>query len=185
MSLSRGGSRGLAPMDATGSGTLISYSTAPGKTAADGDGRNSPYTTALLQELADRPNRSLLELFNDVSFAVQQQTDGQQIPWIQHSPLPTVYLEKRKKPEEFLSKNTSHETERMAWNFVKRSTYITTIEDFLQEYLSGKYSYQAKKRIFDYWSNNNNTKYFTDIYNDKKAIETLFWKGYDSTCKCL
>lgn len=43
---SRSSTQGLARMDAP-SGTLISYSTAPGDIAADGTGDNSPYTTAL------------------------------------------------------------------------------------------------------------------------------------------
>ena len=38
--------RGLAPVDAA-TGTLISYATKDGNTAADGAGRNSPFTTAL------------------------------------------------------------------------------------------------------------------------------------------
>jgi len=45
-------SRGLARIDtasSTRSSTLVAYATAPGKTAADGNGRNSPYT-ALLKE---------------------------------------------------------------------------------------------------------------------------------------
>ncbi len=41
---------GLAFMDAP-SGSLIAYSTAPGKTALDGRGENSPYTSALLQHI--------------------------------------------------------------------------------------------------------------------------------------
>lgn len=43
-------SRGLAPME-TPKGSYIAYATSPGKTAADGTGRNSPYTAHLLREL--------------------------------------------------------------------------------------------------------------------------------------
>jgi len=42
----RGTGSGLAGMDAP-SGTLIAYATGPGKTAADGVGKNSPYTESL------------------------------------------------------------------------------------------------------------------------------------------
>src|SRR5262249_10527889 len=42
--------RGLAVMDAP-KGSLIAYATSPKKTAADGTGRNSPYTTRLLREI--------------------------------------------------------------------------------------------------------------------------------------
>jgi uncharacterized caspase-like protein len=47
---SKSGAGGLASMDAP-QGTLIAYATAPGKTAADGEGRNGTYTGALLSEL--------------------------------------------------------------------------------------------------------------------------------------
>ena len=40
--------QGLAFMDAP-MGSLIAYSTAPGKTASDGSGKNSPYTSARIQ----------------------------------------------------------------------------------------------------------------------------------------
>ena len=48
----RGGGRGLAPINASDAkGTLIAYSTAPGKTAADGEGEHSPYAKALIEIL--------------------------------------------------------------------------------------------------------------------------------------
>ena len=43
-------SRGLAQMS-TVEGSLIAYATSPGKTAADGEGRHSPYTAQLLRHL--------------------------------------------------------------------------------------------------------------------------------------
>jgi uncharacterized caspase-like protein len=77
----RGGSRGLAPMDAT-KGTFIAYATSPGKTAADGSqgSRNSPYTAHLLRELAV-PGRSIHDVFEAVRAGVLATTQGQQLPW--------------------------------------------------------------------------------------------------------
>ena len=47
---SLGGTRGLARLDITSNGgTLVAYATKPGAVAADGTGRNSPFTTALLR----------------------------------------------------------------------------------------------------------------------------------------
>jgi uncharacterized protein YraI len=43
--------RGLARTDVGSGEILISYATAPGETAADGEGSNSPYTTALMKHL--------------------------------------------------------------------------------------------------------------------------------------
>jgi hypothetical protein len=43
---------GLAKMESP-DGTFISYSTQAGRTATDGDGRNSPYTSAFLWHIED------------------------------------------------------------------------------------------------------------------------------------
>jgi hypothetical protein len=43
--------RGLAQVEVTGSDTLIAFAAKAGSTAADGDGTNSPYTTALVKHL--------------------------------------------------------------------------------------------------------------------------------------
>ena len=70
---------GLAFMNAP-SGSLIAYSTAPGKTALDGGGKNSPYTTALLEHI-DAPDITVLQMFQRVRSTVMSQSDKKQIPW--------------------------------------------------------------------------------------------------------
>ena len=70
---------GLAFMDAP-SGSLIAYSTAPGKTALDGGGKNSPYTSALLQHI-DIPNTTIIEMFQGVRSTVIAHSGGKQTPW--------------------------------------------------------------------------------------------------------
>jgi hypothetical protein len=70
---------GLAFMNAP-SGSLIAYSTAPGKTALDGGGRNSPYTSALLQHIAT-PNITVLEMFQGVRSTVMERSGYKQTPW--------------------------------------------------------------------------------------------------------
>src|SRR5216683_2132459 len=52
--------RGLAIVDAP-NGSLVSYSTAPGTEALDGDGTNSPYTTALMR-IGQEPGLPLEQL---------------------------------------------------------------------------------------------------------------------------
>jgi Skp family chaperone for outer membrane proteins len=76
---------GLAPMRAP-RGTLISYATQPGNVAMDGTGRNSPYTTALAEEIP-HPGVSLLDVFNEVGLAVDHTTGGKQRPYLSVSPL--------------------------------------------------------------------------------------------------
>jgi uncharacterized caspase-like protein len=73
---------GLAIVDtkAWAAGSFISYSTSPGSVAEDGGGSNSPYTTAMLS-VAKEPNLPIEEAFKRVRVAVNQATDGRQIPW--------------------------------------------------------------------------------------------------------
>jgi len=73
---------GLAIVDtkAGAAGSFISYSTSPGAVAEDGSGEDSPYTTALLS-VAKEPNLPIEEAFKRVRVAVNQATEGRQIPW--------------------------------------------------------------------------------------------------------
>jgi len=74
--------RGLAMVDAkTGApGTFLSYSTSPGAEAEDGDGADSPYTTALLAA-ARTPGLPIEQAFKQVRVAVNKATGGRQTPW--------------------------------------------------------------------------------------------------------
>jgi len=74
----RSSSRGLAVMEAA-TGTVIAYSTAPGKLAADGDGDNSVYTQSLLKHL--RTPVSILDVFTNVRRDVTAATKKAQTPW--------------------------------------------------------------------------------------------------------
>ncbi|MDA9404706.1 caspase family protein [Bradyrhizobium sp. CCBAU 45389] len=73
---------GLAIVDtkAGAPGSFISYSTSPGAEAEDGNGIDSPYTTAALT-IAKQPNLPIEEVFKRIRVAVAQSTDGRQIPW--------------------------------------------------------------------------------------------------------
>lgn len=74
--------RGLALVDTKigAVGTLLSYSTSPGAEAEDGDGANSPYTTALLSA-AREPGLSIEDAFKRVRLSVNKATSGRQTPW--------------------------------------------------------------------------------------------------------
>ena len=81
---------GLAQMRAP-EGTLISYATQPGNTAADGTGQNSPYTQALAETMR-QPGLDVLRMFNRVGVEVKKVTGGSQQPWVSSSPLETDYF---------------------------------------------------------------------------------------------
>ncbi len=75
----RSSSRGLARMDSA-SGTIIAYSTSPGDVAADGKGRNSPYTENLLKHIG-APGLTIEQVFKRVRVGVEDYTGGRQLPW--------------------------------------------------------------------------------------------------------
>src|SRR3954468_2917740 len=72
-------SRGLAPMDSV-RGTFIAYSTSPGSVAADGVGKNSPYTAALAKTIV-QPGVGIEEAFREVRGQVMAATEEKQVPW--------------------------------------------------------------------------------------------------------
>ena len=73
---------GLAIVDAKvgAPGTFLSFSTSPGAEAEDGNGADSPYTTALLAA-AKEPGLPIEETFKRVRVAVNKATEGRQTPW--------------------------------------------------------------------------------------------------------
>lgn len=86
-STSRSASRGLAVMSAPRtSETVIVFATKAGDVAADGEGRNSTFTTAFL-ETVPTPDLGLVNLFNLVGAKVRSNTGGLQIPTIYSEPL--------------------------------------------------------------------------------------------------
>jgi uncharacterized caspase-like protein len=81
---SRGGSRGLGVMGGGTAESMVVFATAPGAVAQDGDGKNSPFTTALKQHLAT-PDLEVRQLVAAVSKSVQDMTGSKQIPWVNTS----------------------------------------------------------------------------------------------------
>jgi Caspase domain/WD40-like Beta Propeller Repeat len=82
--------RGLAQMDAP-TGTIVSFSTAPGKTASDGDGRNSPFTKNLVKAMM-RADMPIEAMFKEVRKSVVEETKGQQTPWESSSLIGDFYF---------------------------------------------------------------------------------------------
>lgn len=76
--------KGLAAAS-TGLGTFIAYSTQPGNVALDGEGRNSPFTAALVRHMGVK-GRNLPATMIEVRKDVVAATGGRQVPW-DHSAL--------------------------------------------------------------------------------------------------
>ena len=72
--------RGLARIEPSGE-TLVAYAAKEGTVAADGEGRNSPYTEALLAHL-EEPGLEVGLMFRKVRDAVLAETGGRQEPFV-------------------------------------------------------------------------------------------------------
>lgn len=108
---------GLAFMNAP-SGSLIAYSTAPGKTALDGRGDNSPYTSALLQYLGT-PNITVIQMFQRVRSTVERKSGYKQTPWESTSLRGDFYFIKQGGGSNYNAERTRLERERREFEQAK------------------------------------------------------------------
>ena len=81
--------RGLAKMESP-DGTIISYATQSGRTAEDGTGRNSPYTSAFLKHIEEKDN--ITSVFQHIGANVYEDTKGHQVPELSLSFFGEFYL---------------------------------------------------------------------------------------------
>jgi carboxyl-terminal processing protease len=155
-SSARSVSRGLAEIKATPRGSFIAYSTAPGSTAADGDGINSPYTKALAETIT-QPGLSIADVFQEVRTKVLASTGNTQTPWDSSSLTGRFYF---KPPETTQSAAvtppppaaTSADTEELAiekerWDSVKNSDDPAEVQTYLDKYPNGYFVDLAKARL--------------------------------------
>ncbi len=88
---------GLAPQSelggaaTSGTGMLLAFATAPGQVALDGEGGNSPFSTALARHIAT-PGLEVQQMLTRVRSEVVAATGGKQVPWSNSSLLGEVYL---------------------------------------------------------------------------------------------
>lgn len=80
---------GLAKMESA-DGTIITYSTQAGRTAIDGNGRNSPFTGAFIKHVEDKDD--VATVFHRVGADVYQATAGSQVPELSISYFGEYYL---------------------------------------------------------------------------------------------
>jgi len=70
---------GLAKMEAA-TNSFVSFATAPGNVASDGNKNNGLYTGELLKEIG-KPGLPIGEVFQNVRQRVSEASMGRQIPW--------------------------------------------------------------------------------------------------------
>jgi hypothetical protein len=123
-------SRGLARIEKS-DGMIIAYSTAADEVALDGNGRNSPFTTALLKRM-QQPGLEIAKLFRLVAADVGQSTNGRQHPEIYVSLGDEYYL---------------NQQDAVAWNQIKDSTDPKVFRDFIGNFPSSSRTGDAQYRL--------------------------------------
>jgi uncharacterized protein YgiM (DUF1202 family) len=145
----RGGSRGLAAMDAA-RGTLIAYATAPGMTAEDGDGTNGVYTEELLKAVRE-PGLKVEDVFKRVRASVFDRTRGRQTPWESSSLTGDFYFNAATAvpaaPAAAATAPPGADPVEMAfWDAIKRSANPADYKAYLDTYPNGHFAALARVR---------------------------------------
>ena len=143
----RSAAHGLAQLDPP-RGSIIAYSTSPGKVAADGNGDNSVYTAELIKAMI-QPGLRLLDVFEHVTDAVERQTGNAQTPWINSSFRGDFYFTG---PTTITvappSQATEGQTAEIAfWQTIVTSTDPADFEAYLEQFPKGTFALLAKRRI--------------------------------------
>ena len=141
-------SRGLAQMEGP-TGSLIAYSTAPGRVAADGKGRNSPYVTHLLRHMGVE-GLPIEQMFKRVRQSIKRELNDTQIPWETSSltgdfqfvpggnpPIPVASSPAERRPAD-------REVELAFWDSIKDSDDPKMFDAYLQRYPEGEFAALAK-----------------------------------------
>ena len=81
---------GLVQVNAA-AGTFISFATAPGQVAADGEGTNGLFTGKLLRHI-DTPDIKIEEVFKRTTADVYRESNQRQAPWVQYSVIGDFYF---------------------------------------------------------------------------------------------
>ena len=128
----RSSSRGLAQVIAP-TGSFISYATAPGDVAADGEGDNGLFTEKLLQHMIT-PGLRLEEVFKRVRADVQQDSSNKQVPWDSSSVTGDFFFV----PAEGVTTTVTTESASnqdfaaQAWDVIKDSEDPAILEEFIK-----------------------------------------------------
>jgi TPR repeat protein len=140
----RGGGQGLAQINAP-TGTLIAYATAPGKVAADGEGRNGLYTQELLKAM-EVPGIKVEDVFKRVRANVVEKSGDAQTPW-ESSSLTGDFYFIFQEPATVNVQQASTDPETALWAEVKQNGGKEYYEVYLKQYPKGKYAGLAKVEL--------------------------------------
>jgi hypothetical protein len=122
--------RGLARVDKA-QGAVVVYATAADQVAADGTGRNSPFTAALLKRLQEA-GVEIGTMFRRVAADVNEFTKGQQRPELLISLVSEYYLNQNDRP---------------VWERIKDTADLAAFRDFIDRFPSSPQAADAQYRL--------------------------------------
>jgi hypothetical protein len=141
------------------SGTVILYSTEPGKVASDGTGRNGLFTESLLSQI-NKPNIEFDAMVKLLSREVKTKSGGKQSAWKEglydgefYFKIDGVSLTTTKPPQEITTIIPKPQpvievnVEDIYWNDVNNRNTKSAYELYLSEYPNGKYGTAARQKV--------------------------------------
>lgn len=162
---------GLAPIEAKSEGVgtggiLIAYATDPGAIAFDGNGVNSPYSTALARHLTE-PGVEIQSALTRVRGEVSEATQGRQRPWHNASLGREVFIGKpvaaaapavkpvadasnaaaTSAPAPVASDPPSWEVEQRLWDEASKRNSVPFYEAYLEQFPNGRFATVARLNI--------------------------------------
>jgi hypothetical protein len=140
--------RGLAKID-TPEGMIVAFSTQAQRTADDGTGRNSPYTTAFLKHIEEQ--EEIGRVFRRISTDVYEATDHRQLPELSLSLIREYYLHGEASlpaPPSPLQSATP-DPALSAWNAAKDTESESVLEAFITKFGESFYAELAKAKLAD------------------------------------
>jgi uncharacterized caspase-like protein len=122
---------GLAPVDVTDN-VLVAFSAAAGTTANDGNGRNSPYSGALLHYV-EQPGLEINYLFRDVHDDVLKETLNTQEPAV-YGTLSKDEIFLKEGEARVAALDAEGAAEKLAWSFVRTTNDIAVLRRFSAQF---------------------------------------------------
>jgi uncharacterized caspase-like protein/peptidoglycan hydrolase-like protein with peptidoglycan-binding domain len=149
--------QGLAEISNAG-GTLIAFATDPGSVALDGDGKHSPFTTALLKHI-ETPGVEIGLIMRRVTKDVFELTGERQRPWTNASLTGELYLKpgdtagtppSAQMPVAAPPSSTTFDDRQMElamWQAADKSGQVADFEEYLKRYPNGQFAGLARNRL--------------------------------------
>jgi uncharacterized caspase-like protein len=135
--------RGLAPVEVVGS-VLVAFAAADGTTAKDGDGRNSPFSAALLKYL-EAPGLEINFLFRNVREEVRAATNNEQRPVVYGSLSKTaIYLAAPTGSGASGAEAGTSAAAEMVWQAIKDSSDPSLFGEYLRRFPVSAHHVEAK-----------------------------------------